>query len=148
MLFQSSVPQLFNKIGLEFYTQTNQARKTETAKRLNFFHDYQIERLEEQLNELFSEPDSMIKTTLNIVKKIINNLSQTYREPPVRTLDGGSEKDQQLYAEILEQSSFDIKMKQASRYVKLLKTILLRPTWRNEKIELDIYTGNLLDIGH
>lgn len=146
MLFQSSVPQLFNKIGLEFYTQTNQARKTETAKRLNFFHDYQIERLEEQLNSLFSEPDNMIKTTLNIVKKIIVNLSQTYREPPVRTLDGGSEADQKLYAEILEQSSFDVKMKQASRYTKLLKTILIRPVWRNDQLQIDILTGNLLDI--
>ena len=64
MLFQSSVPQLFSKIGLEFYTQTNQDRKTETAKRLNFYHDYQIERLEEQLNALFSEPDSMMTPAL------------------------------------------------------------------------------------
>jgi hypothetical protein len=61
-------------------------------------------------------------------------------------LEGGTEKDQLLYSEILEQSAFDVKMKHASRYTKLLKTILLRPVWRNDKLDLDILTGNLLDV--
>jgi len=86
MLFISQVQQLFEKMEMGLYSTATQTRKTETAKRLNFFHDGQLERLEEQLNELFSEPESMIKVTLNIVKKIINNLAQTYREAPVRTL--------------------------------------------------------------
>jgi hypothetical protein len=146
MLFQSQVPGLFNKMEMNFYSTANQARKTQTALRLNAYHDAQLERLSEQLSQLFSEPQNMIKVTLNIVKKIINNLSQTYREPPLRTLERGTEKDQALYSEILEQSAFVVKMKQASRYTKLLKTILLRPVWRNEKVDLDILTGNLLDV--
>lgn len=145
MLWTSQVPQLFSKMGMQFYNQANQARKQETAKRLNFYHDSQLERLEEMLNQLFSDPASMVKVSLNIVKKIISNLAQTYKEPPVRTLDA-SEKDQKLYSEILEQSNFDVKMKQASRYTKLLKTILIRPVWRNEKIDIDLITGNLLDV--
>ena len=75
MLFQSQVPELFNKMEMSFYTTSNQTRKAETAKRLNFFHDSQIERLEEQLSQLFSESESMVKVTLNIIKKVINNLS-------------------------------------------------------------------------
>ena len=146
MLFQSKVPQLFNHMNMRLYTSANQARKIETAKRLNFYHDGQIERLEEQLNELFSEPEKMIKLELNLIKKVINNLAQVYRESPVRTLEGGTEKDQDLYADILEQCSFDVKLKQASRYTKLLKTILLRPVYRNEKLDIDILTGNLLDV--
>jgi hypothetical protein len=146
MLFQSSVPALFQSMNLTYNSSVVQARKTETAKRLNFYHDYQTERLEKQLNELFSDPSSMVKVTLNIVQKITNNLAQTYREAPTRTLEGGTEKDQALYFAILEESAFDIKMKQASRYAKLLKTILIRPVWRNEIIELDILTGNLFDV--
>jgi len=146
MLFQSQVPQLFSKMGLTLYNSANQARKVETAKRLNFYHDEQLERLNEQLAELFSEPEKMVKLELNIIKKIINNLAQVYREPPTRTLDGGNEADQKLYAEILEGCSFDVKLKQASRYTKLLKTILIKVVWRNEKIDLDILTGNLLDV--
>jgi hypothetical protein len=145
MLFQSQVPQLFNKIGLELYSSATQTRKIETAKRLNFYHDEQLDRLNEQLNELFSDPSSMVQVQLNIVKKVINNLAQVYREPPVRTLEG-SEKDQELYKEIAEGCNLDIKLKQASRYCKLLKTIILRPVWRNERLDLDILTGNILDV--
>ncbi len=146
MLFQSQVPQVLNKMGLTLYNSANQARKIETAKRLNFYHDEQLERLNEQLTELFSDPGKMIKLELNIIKKIINNLAQTFREPPTRTLEGGNEADQKLYAEILEGCSFDVKLKQASRYTKLLKTILIKVVYRNEKIDLDILTGNLLDV--
>jgi len=146
MLFQSQVPQVLNKMGLTLYNSANQARKVETAKRLNFYHDEQLERLNEQLSELFSEPEKMVKLELNIIKKIINNLAQVYREPPTRTLDGGNEADQKLYAEILEGCSFDVKLKQASRYTKLLKTILIKVVYRNDRLDLDILTGNLLDV--
>lgn len=146
MLFQSQVPQVLNKMGLTLYNSANQARKIETAKRLNFYHDEQLERLDEQLAELFSEPEKMIKLELNIIKKIINNLAQVYREPPTRTLEGGSEADTKLYAEILEGCSFDVKLKQASRYTKLLKTVLVKVVYRNDRLDLDILTGNLLDV--
>jgi len=146
MLFQSQVPQLFNKMGLTLYNSANQARKVETAKRLNFYHDEQLDRLNEQLAELFSEPEKMVKLELNIIKKIIGQTAQTYREPPTRTLDQGTEKDQKLYSEILEGCSFDVKLKQASRYTKLLKTILIKVVYRNDRLDLDILTGNLLDV--
>ena len=143
MLFQSQVPALMNRLGIKIYSQTTQARKVEAAKRLNFYHDSQLERLEEMLNQLFSDPSSMVKVSLNIVKKVINNLAQTYKEPPVRTLDA-SEKDQKLYSEILEQSAFDVKMKQASRYVKLLKTILIRPGSRSRSsCRTRIFSGDM-----
>jgi len=146
MLFQSQVPQLFNKMGMTLYNSANQARKVECAKRLNFYFDEQLERLNEQLTELFSEPEKMVKLQLNLVKKIINNLAQVYRESPARTLANGSEADQKLYAEILEGCSFDVKLKQASRYTKLLKTILIKVVWRNDRLDVDILTGNLLDV--
>lgn len=145
MLFQSAVPNFFQQLNMDVNSAANQARKADTAKRLDFYHDEQLEYLETKLNELFSDPSSMVKVQLNIMKKIINNLAQVYRESPIRTIEG-SEKDKELYKEIVENSSLDIKIKQASRYTKLLKTILLRPVWRNETLDLDILTGNILDV--
>jgi hypothetical protein len=145
MLFYSSVPEVFRRMNLQADSASALARKQEAAKRLNFYHDEQLTRLEEQLNQLFSDPSAMIKTTLNIVKKVINNLSQVYREPPSRAIEG-TEKDQELYNEIVEGCALDVRMKQASRYCKLLKTILLRPIWRNEKLDVDIITGNICDV--
>jgi hypothetical protein len=37
-------------------------------------------------------------------------------------------------------------MKTASRYVKLLKTALIRPVWRNNRLDLDIITGDIADV--
>lgn len=145
MLFQSQVPQLFNRIGLELYSSTTAARKQSTAKKLNFYFDQQLERLEEQLAELFSEPEKMVKVSLNVVKKVINNLAQVYFSPPVRTLENATDRDQETFKLILEQSAFDTRMKQAQRLTKLLGTILIRPVWRNGSISIDCLCGNILD---
>jgi len=146
MLFQSQIPALFNQIGLELYNSATSARKADAAKKLNFYFDQQLERLEEQLAELFSDPDKMVKVSLNIVKKVINNLAQVYFSPPARTLENATKKDEQTYMQILEAAAFDVKMKQAQRLTKLLGTILIRPVWRKDTIALDILTGNILDV--
>jgi hypothetical protein len=64
----------------------------------------------------------------------------------MRTLENGTEKDLNIYKQLLESSAFNAKMKQAHRYTKLLKTILLRPVWRSDSLQLDILTGNILDV--
>jgi hypothetical protein len=145
MLFQSSVPFTINKIGFDLSSHANQARKQEAAKRLDYYHDEQLSHLEVRLNELFSDPSSMVKVELNLVKKIINNLAQVYRENPIRTIEG-TEKEQEIFSKLAVTCGLNIKLKQASRYCKLLKTILLRPVWRNNKLDLDILTGNILDV--
>jgi Phage portal protein, SPP1 Gp6-like len=145
LLFQSTVPQIFNQMGLGLYNSDNVARKNEHTKRLNFYHDAQLQYLDLQLKELFSQPEKMLRLELNIVKKVINSVSQTYTTPPIRTITG-TDRDKQIFSEIVESSRLDLKLKQASRYLKLLKTVLLRVTWRNNHCDLDILTGNLLDI--
>jgi hypothetical protein len=145
MLFQSQVPIVFNRLNLQADSAASLARKTETAKRLDLYFDTQLDHLETRLNELFSDPSAMVKVFLNVCKKIINNLSQVYREAPVRILEG-TDSDKELYAGIVEGLALDVKLKQASRYAKLLKTVLLRPVWRNDRLDLDILTGNILDV--
>lgn len=146
MLFQSQVPQLFNRIGLELYNSATSARKKDAAKKMNFYFDQQLERLEEQLSQLFSEPEKFTKITLSILKKTINNLSQVYFQPPVRTLENATDKDQETFKLILEQSAYDVKLKMSQRLCKLCGTILLRPVWRNGAISIDILTPNILDV--
>ena len=145
MLFQSTVPQLFNKLNFDFYTAATSARKKECAKRLNLYHDSQLPYLEEKLSELFAEPDRMLKIELNITRKVINNLAQIYRVPPIREIEGAA-IDKELYKQICQGCTLDVKLKQASRYAKLLKSILLKVVWRNGRLDLDILTGNILDI--
>jgi hypothetical protein len=123
MLFQSTVPQLSNKLNFNFYTAATSIRKKECAKRLNLYHDSQLPYLEEKLSELFAESNRMlIKIELNIIPKVISNLAQIYRAPPIREIDSAAiEKD--LYRQICHNCTLDVKLKQASRYAKLLRSI-------------------------
>jgi len=145
MLFASQVPIVFSRLNLQADSATSFLRKTETAKRLDYFHDSQLDHLETRLNQLFSDPSAMVKVCLNVVRKVIVNLAQVYREAPTRLIDG-TDSDKELYTGIVESMALDVKLKLASRYAKLLKTILLRPVWRNERLDLDILTGNILDV--
>jgi hypothetical protein len=145
MLFNSTVPLVFSRLNLQADSAANLARKTEASKRLDLYHDAQLDHLETRLNELFSDPSAMVKVCLNVVKKVVNNLAQVYREAPVRIIEG-TDSDKELFAGIIEAMALDVKLKLASRYAKLLKTILLRPVWRNERLDLDILTGNILDV--
>lgn len=145
MLFQSLVPQVFERLNIEADSSENLARKEEASKRLNYYRGQQLPDLETLLTSLFSEPEKLTKVALNIVRKIVNNLSQVYGEPPIRSIEG-TEKDQNLYEEMIEQSSFNLKMKQCARYTKLLGNTLLRVLWRNERLDVDIITPNIVDV--
>jgi hypothetical protein len=139
------VPQFFKMMEVDAYSINNVERKKETALRLDFFHGEQLPRLTEQLQVLFSDPSSMTLAHLNIVGKTIRQLAQVYREPPARTIEG-SEQDKKIYAEMVEQCGLDVKLKQASRFTKLLKTILLRPVWRKNRLDVDLCTGDFTDV--
>lgn len=122
------------------------ARKAEAGKRIDYYHDSQLSYIEEMLQSRYTEPDKFKPAFLNITKKIINVLGMTYLKPALREIEG-SASDQEIYTEIIKSSALPIKMKTASRYVKLLKTIMLRPVWRRGKLEIDILTPDVLDVG-
>ena len=60
-----------------------------------------------------------------MVKKVVDLKARVYADEPKRTIDG-SDADILLYQEIAEQSALGIKMKLASRYAKLLKTLMVK----------------------
>ena len=145
MLFQSNVAAFFESVNASVNALSTEARKTETAKRLSFFYDEQLTQLTTQLEALFADPSNMIKVELNIIKKIIKSLAQTYRDRPIRNIIG-EQKDKDIYSKIVEEASLDVKMKQVSRLAKLCKTILVKVVFRNGKLDIDILTGNILDV--
>lgn len=119
-------------------------RKEEAQKRLELYHDLHELHTLNQLKD-FSEPELLQLASLNITKKVINQLAQTYQEPPRRVV-GGTDSDREIFSQIVESSMLDIKLKQASRYTKLLKTVLIRPVWRKNKMDLDILTPDYTDV--
>jgi hypothetical protein len=146
VLFQSHVSTIINSIYNQAQSHADQLRKGDTEKRLSFYHDDQTTYTLEALSKHFTDVTKFTPTHINVTKKIINNLATTYIQDAQRFVIGGSEADQALFDQIAEDASLGIKWKMASRYVKLLKTILLRPVWRYGRIDIDILTGDILDV--
>ncbi len=143
MLFQSSVSNITNLMSLQASSTANEARKIAHAKALDLYHSQGLTHLEQRLAEVFSEPDKFTLVTLNIIRKIINQQASIFREPAKRTLEG-TEADQKLYSQICEGCSLDLVLKKCSHLVKLLKSILLKVVWVEDKLRLDAITGNLI----
>ena len=97
------------------------------------------------MKKSFSEPERLSPCFVNICRKIINNLSMVYCEDAAREVEGTT-TDHKIFTEISESTALSMKMKTASRYTKLLKTVLIRPVWRNDAMDLDILTGDILDV--
>jgi hypothetical protein len=147
MLWASQIPALFQRLNLDLDLASSQERKAEARKRLDFYHDQQSDYLFARLQELFSEPEKLtLCYAVNVLRKIVNNQAVVYIADAHRELDGGTDQDRAILDEIGESCSLQIKMKVASRYAKLLKTSLLRPVWRRGRMDLDILTGDVLDV--
>ena len=145
MLFEPQGPALVAEMFRGALYALNRDRKRDAAKRLDFYHDGQLEHLQEVLALKFAEPAKLTHCFVNIVKKVVDLKARVYADEPKRSVDG-TEADKALFAEIAEQAALSIKMKTASRYVKLCKTCLARPVWRNGRLDLDILTPDILDV--
>lgn len=145
MLFHSIVPALMEKIFGKAQFQGNIDRKAEAVKRNDYYAAEFFDYTYESIAKWASDPDKLPVMSLGIVRKIINNLAMVYIEAAKRSING-SKKDQELFDNIAKECLIDAVMKQASRYTKLHKTCLLRIVWRNDQIDLDLLTPDILDV--
>ena len=145
MLFGSTAEQAVKQALAGGVAAGNQARKLATAKRLDFYQDQQLDHLAADLAKRYAAPSRLQPAFVNIVRKVVDLLASAYFEPPGRVVDG-TDQDQAIFQEIAEAAGLDTKLKAASRLVKLCKTILIRPVFRNGRMDIDLLTGNLLDV--
>ena len=145
MLFQPQGAALVQSVFRDASLALNRKRKQDVAKRLDFYHDGQLDYLQQALAEKFADPSKLQPCFINIVRKVIDLKARCYADEPKRIIEG-TEADKLLFQEIAEQAALSVKMKTASRLVKLLKTVLIRPTWRNNRLDLDILAGDIVDV--
>ena len=109
-----------------------QGEKNRWMKSRDKAYDYYKGRSETYTKGYFS--DSLNKQipcpNINITKRIIDRISLVYMKSPLREYSNESTID------YFHQKDF--KMQRAERLCNLLECILLKPTWRNERIEYDI----------
>ncbi|HPJ68346.1 MAG TPA: hypothetical protein PLS62_11210 [Desulfobacteraceae bacterium] len=144
MLWNSTAKTVVQQMLQEAQYKATVERKKNALKALNYYHDQQIPYIEEFL-EAHTDPTIYKPVFFNVVKKIINQLSMVYLADAKREIDG-TDRDKEINLHIINSTNLNLKMKTASRYTQLLKTILLRPVWRKGDIDLDILTPDLVDV--
>lgn len=143
--FRSEEEKSTNEVFELTQTQAETTRKANAIKRLDYYNGDQLAYIEEQLAVKFKEPDKLQPAFINVTKKIINNLATAYVESPKREVDG-CQKDKDIAQDIYEQAAINLKMKQVSRYAKLLKTAIIRVVWRNGQIEIDNLQPSIVSV--
>ena len=145
MLWESTAQEVTQQMLEDALRKTSQDRKAEYEKRLAYYYDEHESYTDEALAEYYSDPSWFTATFFNVTKKIVNQLSMTYIADAKREVEG-TDQDKEIYAEIVQSSMLNVKMKTCSRYTKLLKTVLLKPVWRNGRMDVDILAPDILDV--
>jgi len=124
-----STAQLMVEMSKVAYQDTEKKRWLHTREKA---YNYYKGRTEAYTKGYFS--DSLVNQipcpNINITKRVIDRISLVYMKPPVREY---SNEDVVDFFHLK-----DHKMQRAEKLCNLLEVILIKPTWRKEKIEYDI----------
>ena len=95
-------------------------------------YDYYKGRTEIYTKKYFSNSlvSQIVCPNVNITKRIIDRISMVYMTNPIREYSNEQTPD------FFHQKDF--KMQRAEKLCNLLELILIKPTWRNERVEYDI----------
>lgn len=131
----------------------NSQRKLEASKRLDYYKGDQLGHLDDVLNDQFKHPKRLRlqKEFSNIVKRLVDAVSVVYKQAPYRALVGADKKPLEgrpadAYAKMCEQAKINSIMKVSNRYANLLSTIGVQAVWRDEQLQLDVLTPDILNV--
>ena len=145
MLFQSQAENITRLAYRRAVLQSEVLRKADVTRKLAYYNNEQEPFVLAEIKKIYQFPERVDPVFLNITRKVINLISRVYLQDCTRIIDG-KKQDQEVYAQIEEQANFPTKMKAADRLSRLLGTIMLRPLWRNGQPDMDILTGDVLDV--
>ena len=134
--------QLISVVDRNFQRRANQ------QVRMDYYRDNQLVYLQRAINNQFAFPDRLRLQTefVNVTRMIVDELGSLYTDAPIREIMDGTESDKELFELIADKASLNSVMDTNNKLVKLCKTTLVRPVWRDDKIEYVIYTPNMFDV--
>lgn len=149
MLFSPQADTIVKRAWHESVLAENTRRKAESVKKLDFYNDEQAQYIVDQIQRTYSgkqAQENIVPVSVNVMKKIIRALAMVYIQDASRALVNGTQADAAILARIEDEAALPTRMKLANRYSKLCGTILLRPVWRNNRMDLDVLTPDVLDV--
>lgn len=121
---------------LKVKADAEQDRMDEAEDRLNLYVDDFEEIIDKELADQFTKKNYeriklFINGSQNIVKRVINEISIIYTEEPTRITDPESDR----YAEIVEETRLDLKMKKVNRYTNLFNESIVKIGPREDRLK-------------
>lgn len=145
MLFFSQADSITQRVYKEAVVQASIARKSDVARKLAYYGNEQASYVVDDTRRKYADPEKVDPVYLNLTRKIINLISRVYIQDCTRIVNGNAQ-DQEIYSLIEDSAAFPTKMKAADRLSRLLGTIMIRPLFRNGLPDMDILTGDVLDV--
>lgn len=126
-------------------TSASHLRKSDCAKRLDYYFDRSHDEARRLIAQRFSRPETFRVFSINVVRAIADKRASTYRLPPRRMFNGA---DQSVCEELYRAANVDACLKKASRYLEVTKTVMLQVGWNEAagKPRLSVLTPNVLDV--
>ena len=125
-------------------------RRQSMQKRIDYFNDKQDTYLEKAIYTQFEYPErlKLQREFFNITKMMINELAVLYNEDPLREIMDGTDSDNQIFQDILDNTNLNNILQTVNEYVKLLKTVLVKPEWSDDlgRVVFRIFTPNMFDV--
>ncbi len=133
---------------------SDQQRRSKSEKRLDIYRDDWKLHLKHAIDQQFSPKTrdkikQMIDDSVNIPKRIINDISLVYQKEAKRAFISGeddSAKEDENYKKVIAGIPTDIIMQEVNRLTNLLNETLVYIVPRNGKIEYDILTPDQVEV--
>lgn len=133
----------------EIQSDENKARKAEHQKRRDIYNDYQRPYVLAALEKEFSREtvsDMRTCTSINLCKRIINELASIYKREPSRVYNYASDSQSEGIEELYEHSCVNKKLKEANQKYRLHQQCAIQVVPMGGKIKLRVLAPHQYDV--
>lgn len=127
----------------------NKRRKAEHQKRQDIFNNKQRKYVLDMLVKEFSEStvrDMRTCTSINLVKRIINEQASIYKSKPERVFENASENEVEQIEQIYNDSKIDVKLKKANQKYKLHGQCAIQIVPKMDGIKMRVLAPHQYDV--
>jgi hypothetical protein len=130
------------------------SRKQEARDRLNIYYDNWDDILEDEIEEQFAKETrenvkQMRAQDSNVLKRIVKEISIVYQKEASRSYtigEGEKAKEDERYNDLMKQIPVNLTLQETNRLTNLCNESLIYIVPRNERIEYDILTPDLVEV--
>ena len=130
------------------------ARKREVEDRLNIYNDSWKHILTTEINNQFNKKTrgnvlQMLAYDVNVLKRIVKETSIVYQNDAKRSFitgEGDEAKEDENYNELLKKIPMNLTMQENNRLTNLNNENIVYIVPRNDRIEYDLLTPNLVEV--